>query len=235
MCKSPEGSNRVTDDRFISRFVHDMFSLFSQVLFTGSVCDLSEQLGLPGIGADVDIEHRLFFALLPPPADASRIFRLAQRLRGEAGLKGKLVSADRLHVSLHGLGEYLCLPEQLVSAACEAGDAVCVPQFDIAFDCAGSLGGRGGRGKRPFVLWSTDEVDLLTLFHRALAKAMAQAGLSKWIVSHFTPHITLLYDSRIASQRAIETVRFRVHEFALVDSLIRHGRYELIARWPLRG
>ena len=59
--------------------------------------------------------------------------------------------------------------------------------------------------------------------------------MSKWIAPQFTPHITLLYDSRIAAQRAIETVRFRVHEFVLVDSLIRQGRYVPVARWPLRG
>ena len=197
--------------------------------------DLSEQLGLPGIEADADLKHRLFFALLPQPADAARIFHLGQQLRSAAGLRGKPVAADCLHVSLHGLGDYPDLPEQLVGAACEAGDAVRVPQFDVAFDCAGSFGGHGGRGKRPFVLWSTDEIDLLVLFHRGLATAMARAGLSKWIVPQFTPHITLLYDSRIAAPRAIDAVRFPVHEFVLVDSLIRQGRHVPIARWPLRG
>jgi RNA 2',3'-cyclic 3'-phosphodiesterase len=208
--------------------------MFSPILL-GSVRDVSGQLALPGIEAGADLKHRLFFALLPPPADAARISHLAQQLRGAAGLKGKPVSADRLHVSLHGLGEYAGLPEQLVSAAREAGDTVCVPQFDVVFDCAGSFGGHGGRGKRPFVLWSTDEIDLLMLFNRALAKALAQAGLSRWIASQFTPHITLLYDSRIARQRAIEPVRFRVRELVLVDSLIHQGRHVPIARWPLKG
>ena len=67
---------------------------------------------------------------------------------------------------------------------------------------------------------------------------MAQAGLSTRIDSQFTPHITLLYDGRIAAKRAIETVRFRVHEFVLVDSLIRRGhpgRHVPIARWRLMG
>jgi RNA 2',3'-cyclic 3'-phosphodiesterase len=193
------------------------------------------QLALPGIEANGDPKHRLFFALLPPPADAARISHLAQQLRAADGLRGKPVSADRLHVSLHCLGEYPDLPEQLVSAAREAGDAVCVPQFDVVFDCAGSFGGHGGDGKRPFVLWSTDDIDLLVLFHHALAKAMAQAGLSRCIASQFAPHLTLLYDSRIAPQRTIEPVRFRVHEFVLIDSLIRLGRHMTIARWPLGG
>jgi 2'-5' RNA ligase len=172
------------------------------------------------------------FSLLPPPAEAARISYLARQFRDAAGLRGKPVAADRLHLSLHCLGELPDLPEQLLSAACEAGDAVRVPQFEVAFDCAGSF---GGRDKRPFVLWSTDEIDVLALFHRALAKAMAQAGLSKRIASQFTPHMTLLYDRRIAAQRSIEPVRFRVHEFVLVDSLIRQGRHVPIARWPLSG
>jgi RNA 2',3'-cyclic 3'-phosphodiesterase len=209
-----------------------------RVVSLSSVRDLSEQLDLPGMKAEADLKHRLFFALLPQPAEAARISRLAQKLRREAGLKGEPVSADRLHVSLHGLCERADLPEQLVTAAREAGDSICLPQFEVAFDCAGSFGGHGGRDKQPFVLWSTDEIDLLVLFHRALAKAMAQAGLSRCIAPQFTPHITLLYDSRIAARRAIETVRFRAHEFVLVDSLIRRGhpgRHVVIARCPLRG
>jgi 2'-5' RNA ligase len=215
-----------------------VFMICSYRLPLSTVGDLSEQLAFPGIEANADLKHRLFFALLPRPVDAARISHRAQQLRGAAGLRGKPVSADRLHVSLHCLGEYPSLPERLVSAACEAGDAVCVPQFDVVFDCAGSFGGHGGRDKRPFVLWSTDEVDLLMLFHRALATAMAHVGLNKWTSPQYTPHITLLYDSRIAAQRAIETVRFRVHEFVLLDSLVRQGRqgrHVPIARWPLRG
>jgi hypothetical protein len=99
---------------------------------------LSEQLGLPGLGRDAAFNHRLFFALLPQPPDASRIFQFGQRLRAESGLQGMPVPADRLHVSLHGFGDHPSLPERLVDAACRAGDALAAPQFEIAFDCAGA-------------------------------------------------------------------------------------------------
>jgi 2'-5' RNA ligase len=193
---------------------------------------LSEQLGLPGFGRDQDLRHRLFFALLPSSRDASRIFRLAQQLREETGLKGRLVSAERLHVSLHGFGDHPYLPQRLVDAVCKAGDAVMVPPFEVAFDCAGSFRGNGG-GKRPFVVRSLHDIDALLLFHRALAKAMARAGLARWIAPHFAPHMTLLYDSCVAPQRAIETVRFPVQEFVLVHSLLRQGRYISLARFSL--
>lgn len=149
-------------------------------------------------------------------------------------MTGRLVPAERLHVSLHGLGDHPHLPQRLVAAAREAGDAVAAPQFEIAFDCAGSFGGNGG-GKRPFVLRSVHDIDVLLLFHRALANAMARAGLARRIAPHFAPHMTMLYDSRKAPQRAIDPVCFPVREFALVHSFLRRSRYIFLARWPLGG
>lgn len=195
---------------------------------------MQRQLGFPEISDTADATHCPFFALLPSRLDASRIVRRAQDLRRDAGLSGALTSADRLHISLHGVGFHQRLPEHLVDAARKAGDAVSFPEFDITFDCAGSF--RGGRdGKFPFVLRSLDDIDALLLFHRALAAAMMLAGLSRWIASHFTPHMTLLYDTRFARPREIEGVRFRMREFVLVDSLVGQSRHVPIARWRLKG
>jgi 2'-5' RNA ligase len=76
---------------------------------------------------------------------------------------------------------------------------------------------------------------VLLRFHRALAEAMARAALAGRIAPHYAPHMTMLYDSRNVSQRAIDPVRFPVREFALVQSILRRGRYVFLARWSLGG
>lgn len=104
--------------------------------------------------------HNLFFALRPSSTEAIRIHRLGLRLRQGAGLAGSVTSADRLHVSLHGLGEYRTLPKRVVDAACEAGERLVFPHFVVTFDSAGSF--RAGRsGKWPFVLRSVHDIDAL--------------------------------------------------------------------------
>jgi RNA 2',3'-cyclic 3'-phosphodiesterase len=178
--------------------------------------------------------HNLFFALCPSPAEAARLHGLGLRLRRDAGLAGSVTSADRLHVSLHGLGEHRALPKRLVDAACEAGERLVFPRFVVTFDCAGSF--RGGRGgKWPFVLRSVHEIDALTLFHRALAMAMTHAGLRHFVATQFTPHMTLLYDRRFQRPRNIDAVCFVVRELVLVSSLTGQGRHVRIGRWPLRS
>jgi RNA 2',3'-cyclic 3'-phosphodiesterase len=195
--------------------------------------DMPEQLGFLDSEA-AGQRHVLFFALCPSDADASRIFRLGVCLRRRIGLKAQVLAAARLHVSLHGLGEFATPPKHLVDAACAAGRVVAFPPFEIAFDCAGSFRG-GTNGKWPFVLRALHDVDALTLFHRALGVAMTRAGLRHGVTPYFTPHITLLYDARFVAPRAIDPVRFVVREFVLLDSLIGRGRHLRIARWPLAG
>ena len=64
---------------------------------------MAEQFLLPGIDA-ASLPRRvtdgLFFAIKPDPSTSVRIASLAQRLRGEHGLKGKPLATDRFHVSL---------------------------------------------------------------------------------------------------------------------------------------
>jgi len=188
------------------------------------------QLGFPENG-DAAI-HSPFFAILPSRTDAWRIARRGRDLRRAAGLSGPLVSADRLHISLHGFGFHRSLPEHLLRVASQAGEAVTFPEFEVTFDCVGSFRG-GADGKFPFVLRSRDDIDALHLFHRALAAAMTRAGLSRWIASQFTPHMTLLYDTRFVRPCGISGVQFRVREFVLVDSLVGQRRHVPIARWRL--
>jgi 2'-5' RNA ligase len=174
---------------------------------------------------------RLFFAILAPEDSASTISICAKRLRAEHGLKSKLIASERLHISLFSLGDYAGLPEPLVALARKAGALVSRPEFDVTFDSAASFNGR--HRKRPLVLYARKDIAEILAFHRLLGEAMKQVGLVHWGNPRFTPHMTLLYESRAVMEQAIEPVRLTVRDFVLVHSFIGQSRYEEVARWRL--
>ena len=51
----------------------------------------------------------------------------------------------------------------------------------------------------------------------------------------YTPHVTLLYGDRFVADRRVDAVSWAVHEFVLVHSLLGRCRYNVLARFPLRG
>jgi 2'-5' RNA ligase len=76
----------------------------------------------------------LFFAIYPDAAAAARIAQLALRLNVEHGLRGKPAATDRFHVTLHHLGAFAGLPDDIVARAKEAASNVSMPPVDVAFD-----------------------------------------------------------------------------------------------------
>jgi 2'-5' RNA ligase len=123
--------------------VHGMF------LPSFTVCNMPDQLFLPGFERHPAFDV-LFFALLLKAENASQIVRLRQRLCEEFGLSGRHIAADRLHISVHGIGAYDGLPRAVVQRAKQAGAAVLAKPFDIVLDRAMSFGPK--REVRPFVL-----------------------------------------------------------------------------------
>ena len=199
----------------------------------GRASRMPEQPSLAGFDAAPQPTDRLFFAIFPDVDAAARIARLAQHLRGEHGLKGRPLATERFHVTLHHLGDYVGLPQDIVAAAGEAAAAVTIPPFEVAFDRAVSF--FGGPRSRPFVLRGGGGVAALKAFQQALGTAMKKAGLGRWAELHYTPHVTLLYDDCCVTEQAVETVGWTAHEFVLVHSLLGRTRHVPLARWPLRG
>ena len=69
------------------------------------------QLTLPGFEATPQLPaHRLFLAIKPDAETAGRIARLIEQLRPVVGFKGKALRTERLHVTLHHLGDFVHLP-----------------------------------------------------------------------------------------------------------------------------
>lgn len=192
------------------------------------------QLAFGAIAAQ-PISDRLFFAVHPDAQATLRIVELAQSLRAAHGLRGNPVRADRLHVTLHHLGDHAGLPEALVTTASEVAARLSAPPFEIGFDCVASFPGRAQ--KRPCVLRAAQQHAnaALSAFQCALGERLRAAGLGRYVERRFTPHVTLLYDERALAPEAVAPIGWDVREFALVHSLIGRGEHRVLGCWKLAG
>jgi 2'-5' RNA ligase len=192
---------------------------------------MSEQPPLPGFELRPSLDF-LFFGLLPTAREASAIVQLRRQLCDACGLeRRRLIGPERLHVSLHGIGEYDGLPRSVVRKAEEAGARAVMRSFEIRFDRAMSFA--CNRDRRAFVLCAVREPVLLA-FHRTLGSAMKWAGLRR-VKSGFTPHLTLLYVNRIIAERPIGPISMTAQSLVLVHSLRGRSKYHHLASWPLQG
>ncbi|MDR5813174.1 2'-5' RNA ligase family protein [Caballeronia sp. LZ033] len=174
----------------------------------------------------------LFFALFPDEAAAARLIGLSTQLRTQYGLKAKAIPPERLHVTLHYLGAFAGLPDELVAQAHAAASSIALPPAEIELAWIESFPGR--RAKRPLVLAG----DVSPSFHaleRTLHAALADAGIAVKPYPRFVPHVTLLYDEQRVPPHPVAPVGWRAGEFALVRSLLGQSRHEVLARWPLEG
>ncbi|MFJ2988300.1 RNA 2',3'-cyclic phosphodiesterase [Collimonas sp. NPDC087041] len=192
---------------------------------------MHEQLFLPGFDAPPRPTDRLFFALIPAAEAAAAIVRQGRLLQEEFGIKSRLIGVDRAHVTLSHVGDYLELPQDVVTAAMNAAASVRAEPFDVTFERVLNFHGRPRN--RPLVLVGGDGVAALTAFQRTLAKALQRAGIRS-ANSHYTPHVTLLYNKYNVPSRDIEPISWTVREFALVHSLLGRTRHVTLARWPLQ-
>lgn len=191
-----------------------------------------EQPSLAGFDA-VEPTDRLFLAVYPDAAAAEQIAALATDLRQRHALHGKPLATDRFHVTLHHLGDYVGVPNDVVRMAAEAAGRVGCAPFEVSFDRAESFAAR--RSRRPFVLLGEEETASMAALQSALGQALGACGLARWVAPQFTPHVTLLYDEALVPAHAVEPVRWRVEEFVLVHSLLGQSRHVPLARWALRG
>ena len=172
-------------------------------------------------------EHSLFFAILPGPQDAASIAALGERMNSQHALKGTLVAAHRLHVTLFDLGEYAEVPADKVALVTKAAASVPPPAFDIVFEKAMSF------AKGALALCSDDEVGISALkaFRQRLGEALADAGLKP--ARSFTPHMTLAYARRKLERHALEApVRWSAGSLVLIDSHLGKSVHEVLGRWP---
>ena len=180
-------------------------------------------------------QHALMFLAYPSPADAAEISARIHRFRDMAGLQGRPLLTDRLHITLFSLGVYGDGEryEDVIAQACRAAAMVALSPVDIVLDCLQTF--QRNSSDQPLVLTGSDGVKLLLRFREELAMALIDSGLRRFVKSSFNPHMTLLYDTRTIPPRAIAPVRWTMTEFALVDSLRGRTMHVPLARWQLRG
>ncbi|MGJ7499573.1 2'-5' RNA ligase family protein [Variovorax sp. ZT5P49] len=173
------------------------------------------------------LPHTLFLALLPDTQDAATIAALGERMNSQHTLKGTLVEAHRLHVTLFDLGDYAQVPADKVAQASNAAASVPVPAFDVVFEKAMSY------AKGALVLCADDEanVSALRVFRQRLGEALADAGLKP--SRSFTPHMTVAYARRKLEKHALEApVRWTAASLVLIDSHVGEDVHEVLGRWP---
>ena len=173
--------------------------------------------------------HSLFFAVVPDPADASRLHAHARRVEAHLGLTGRALEAERLHVTLHLVGEEGDAPAQAeIARWCRAAASVRRAPFEVLFDRLSSFGGDG----HPLVFTSADDTALLAL-HQALGIALADTG-EPIRRRRVAPHMTLSYRGKRLAETPIEPVRWRANQLVLVDSHLGDHVHEVIGRWSLQ-
>ena len=181
---------------------------------------------------------RLFFALFPSDEAIPQIVKTSQQLRDEHGLTGKSLSNDRLHVTLHHVGDYAGgLPNGLVETAQDVASTMAMPAFEVTFDRAMSFAGRPRN--RPFVMRGNERINgglsALMAFQKTMYLAMCRAGLQgPRANAKFAPHVTLMYDDQGIPEQAVEPVSWTAHDFVLVHSLLGQTRHINLGRWPAR-
>jgi 2'-5' RNA ligase len=179
--------------------------------------------------------ERLFFGLLPDAVTAGRLRRFREQFVCDRRLDGTWIEAERLHVSLHHVGDFRRLRDKVIYAAQQAGNAVAVPAFEMTFRFIGSFEGRpsmeGRTRRRPLVLLG--EGESLADLHKGLGTAMVKGGLRA--NPYFAPHMTLFYGIEPVPIQAIRPIRAVVDAFVLIHSELGHARHNIVARWPLKG
>jgi 2'-5' RNA ligase len=175
----------------------------------------------------------LFFALFPDAKTANELVALAERLRAQCGLKGRVLDPGQFHISLCHVGTYDGeIPEGILTQARRAALSIAAPPFEVAFDHARSI---AGDQNKPFVLVSKERNSAIKSLQRTLGKALTKAGLGRWVAKAYNPHVTLLYDSQEISMDHIARISWTAHEFVLVRSLIGESHYDRLGAWPFQA
>ncbi|MBB5862788.1 2'-5' RNA ligase family protein [Xanthomonas sp. 3058] len=186
------------------------------------------QLSL-GLGEEKTTE-RLFFAVMADAHAAEGASRIADGLLQSGQVVGRPLGRERLHVTLHHLGDYAGgLPPSLLSRASQAAARVTLDAFEIEFDRVGTFGGRCSQ--LPCVLRGEERVRGLYELQGVLGRQLAHVGIAG--DAQYTPHMTLLYCAQALPQRRCDALAWTVREFALVRSFLGQSRYQIEGCWSL--
>lgn len=167
------------------------------------------------------LPRRLFIGLLPDRQLQARIQRHCREWSWPDGARP--TRFGRYHLTLHYLGDVGIAPEQRLRKALR--DTALEPlELDLCLP----------QDWRHVAVLRPADHDGLHALHRRMVPALAAAGLES--MRKFAPHVTLARDAAQARPpAAMQPIRWRVDEFALVWSLLwpqaKPARYEIVERF----
>jgi len=188
--------------------------------------------------------RRVFIAVDPSAEVAARAARIIDRLRG-AGVDAAWIPPDRMHLTLHFLGDEI--DDADLHRICVAldGAAAAVPAFRIAFDGVGVF----PDVRRPRVVWlgvQAGAAELARLYDE-LAGRLAPIGFHPE-ARGFRPHLTLgrfrgrgtegaTLAAALASVEGVAAAEMRLQKIVLYESrLLKAGaEYDRLHAAPLAG
>lgn len=176
--------------------------------------------------------NRLFFALWPTDAVRTASAQAARDLKIRMQPTGYLSAAERYHITLLFLGDYV--PAEKEAAARQAAACVRAAPFELTLDHAGSF--RNSRNI-PWWLGTRETPAGLQLLYERLREALVRAGVTPERM-RFVPHLTVLRDPKLSLPiTAIQPIIWPMQEFVLVRSHVDRSpvEYEILGRWPLSG
>lgn len=186
------------------------------------------QQGLPGF--DVDEIHNLFFALQPGEVLRGKIGEAAASLRASHAPAGRWLRETRYHLTLHYLGSFSQVPDDLVVRASAAAARVRDAAFDLRLDRFGSFGNRA----IPVWLGPSQTPPELSALHASLVAELAREGVRVGATS-FVPHVTVLREATRPLEAPCEpAIDWRVDDFVLIDSRVQpRTPFRVLGRWNL--
>ncbi|MCM8731296.1 2'-5' RNA ligase family protein [Hephaestia sp. GCM10023244] len=170
-------------------------------------------------------QHRHFFALRPPPAEARRIAHAADRWFATTGTP---VHRDRYHITLFAFPEHGEVPRGWEESLCEVGRTITAAPIAVTLDRLS-----GGHG--PIVLRPSRRTAEWRALHRAIGDRVRAVGLRPRPDYRFQAHLTLGYRNGLALNEPIAPVAWRATDLVLIHSHVGLTRHDLVGRWPLTG
>ena len=176
----------------------------------------------------------LFLAIFPDHRTAQKIAEFGNAFRQSHSLRGAVLPADRLHVSLCHLGNVAAVPNALPIIVGQKFKTIAAQVHPFAIGFTRALSFRGRLGNRPLVLadyaQENDDVRRLHgLLHAKLTNRVPTTSSSQ----KFSPHMTLLYDAQSLAPEPVEPLHWAVAEIVLVCSEVGKTKYTQVGSWKL--
>ena len=180
------------------------------------------------------LRHGVFFAVLVPVELRPKIATCFAEFQTQYPFRDRMISPQRLHLSLNPVFAGECLPDRVVRFSQRVGASIRFEQFEICLDKA--LTYRNRQSQKPFVLASSTCSKSVNGLVDHIAEALASlSGTKAKVCRPISPHVTLIWDEVSVPECLIDPITLPVREVSLVHSHIGQSRYDILGNWPLVG